>query len=68
MEQLVEFLPILIPLLVLELGMRIYAIIDIIKLEEKEIKTRWFQPVWWIVIVAVINFGWLFYLIAGKEE
>lgn len=68
MELLLDLLPILIPLVVLEIGMRIYAIVDIIKLENKDMKTRWMQPVWWIVIVAVINFGWLFYILAGKEE
>lgn len=68
MEQLLELLPILIPLVIFELGMRVYAIVDIVKLEDKQIKTRAFQPIVWIILVAVINFAWVFYLIFGKEE
>lgn len=68
MEELLEILPLLIPLIVLELGMRVYAIVDIVKLEKKEIKTKGDNPLLWIIIVAVINFAWLIYLIFGKEE
>lgn len=68
MELILELLPILIPIVIIELGLRVYAIIDIVKLEEKEIKTRWFKPVVWIIIVAVVNLAWIVYLVAGKEE
>ena len=68
MELFIDLLPVLIPVIIIELGMRIYAIIDITKLEKKGIKTRWDNPVLWIILVAVINFMWLIYLIFGKEE
>lgn len=68
MDLLMELLPVLIPIILIDLGLRIYAIVDIVSLEKKEIKTRWFSPVVWIIIVAVVSLAWLVYLVAGKEE
>ena len=68
MEELVNLLPLIIPLVILELGMRVYAIIDIVSLEKKEIKTKGDNPLLWIIIVAIVNFAWLIYFIFGKEE
>ncbi len=68
MEELMNILPILAPILLLEMGMRIYAIIDILKLEEKGMKTKGNNPLLWIILVAVINFCWVLYFIIGKEE
>lgn len=68
MERFIELLPILIPIIVLELGMKIYAIIDIVRLENKGLKTRWNKPTLWIILVGVVNLWWIAYFIFGKEE
>lgn len=68
MEQFMELLPILIPIIIIELGMRLFAIIDIIKLEQKGLKTRWDKPTLWIILVGIINLWWIAYFIFGKEE
>lgn len=65
---LAMILPILLPIVFIEFGMRIYAIVDITKLEKKGLRTRWNNPVLWIILVAVINFFWIIYFLAGKEE
>jgi hypothetical protein len=63
-EIIQKYLPLLIPVLVLELGLMIYCLVDVIRRP----KTR--GPKWmWIVIVVVINLlGPIAYLIIGREE
>lgn len=65
--EILQILPLLIPLLLIDLGMRIYVVIQIFTAKEKEIKIRW-SPIGWILIVLLVNFGWVFFLIFGKEE
>jgi len=67
MENFTEILPILIPFVLLELGLRIFAIINILKAKSKGITLRW-DPTIWIVIVAFVNFGWLMYFVIGKTD
>ena len=67
MENLTELLPILIPLLVLELGLRVFAIISILRAKTKGVTLRW-DPIIWIIIVAFVNFGWLLFFIIGRKE
>jgi hypothetical protein len=67
MDVLNEMLPILIPYIVLEMGLRIFAIISIIRAKSKGIQLRW-DPTLWIIIVAFVNFGWLLYFIIGRTD
>lgn len=60
-------LPILIPLLIIELGMRIYAFFLIRRGMKREEKFS-FEPMVWMFIVLLINFGWVFFLIFGKKD
>ena len=58
-----DLLPVLIPLVILEIAIRIYAIVDIHKEERKTIllgKTAW------TVLVALVNFAWVVYFIGGR--
>lgn len=59
-----QYLPLLIPVVLLELGLMAAALIDLIKRE----KTR--GPKWiWILIVVVFNLlGPIVYFIFGREE
>lgn len=65
MDTIVTLLPLLIPLFLVELGFRIYAILDLIK-PERRVKGD--NKIIWIVVIAVINFGWIVYLLLGREE
>lgn len=58
----------IIPYLVVELGMRIFAIVSILKAEQKGIRLRFDSMIAWILIVALVNFGWVFYFIFGKVD
>jgi len=62
-----EVLPILIPYLILEFGLRIFALISVLKAKKNEIALR-FDPIIWIIIVCFINFGWLIYFIFGRKD
>ena len=44
--------------------MKIYAIVDLLK-EDRVVKGN---KVVWIVVVVLVNFGWLIYLLLGRDE
>jgi hypothetical protein len=64
LEIIQKYLPLLIPVLLLELGLMIYCVVDI----ARRPKTR--GPKWmWLVIVVLINLiGSIVYLLIGREE
>jgi hypothetical protein len=64
LSKLLEWLPLLIPIVVLELGLMIAALIDVIKRE----KTKGPKWVWILVIVFVNLFGPIIYFIVGRDE
>ena len=64
LEVLIDLLPILLPIILLDLGLKIYAIVDLLKPDRK---TRGNMIVW-LVVVALVNFGWIFYFIFGRDE
>lgn len=64
-EQLMELLPLLIPVLIIDLGFKVYAFIDIMK---EDRRVRWNNKIVWILIAILINFGWIFYFLFGREE
>ncbi len=59
-----QWIPLLVPVLILELALMAAALVDVIRRE----KTK--GPKWvWIVVVIVFNLiGPLVYFIAGREE
>jgi hypothetical protein len=64
LDKIKEFIPLLIPILILQLGLMIAALIDVIKRE----KTKGPKWVWIVVIVFVNLFGPIIYFIAGRDE
>jgi len=63
-DQIMKLLPLLIPLFLVQLGLMIFALIDLIKRE----KTK--GPKWlWVIIVVFVNMiGPIIYFVAGREE
>ena len=59
-----RYLPLLIPIAVLQLGLMIFALVDLIR------RQRTKGPKWmWALIILLINFiGPVVYLLAGREE
>ena len=64
LDQLMKLLPLLIPLFVIQLGLMIAALLDLIKRE----KTK--GPKWmWVVIIVFVNMiGPIIYFVLGREE
>ena len=53
------------PLAVIELAMKIIALMDVWKRKDIDSEVRWG---WTIVIVIVGTLGWLVYFIAGRQR
>lgn len=56
----------IIPLVLIDLGMVIYSIVDLYKADRRVRGGN--KLVWLLVILLVSTFGWLAYLLFGREE
>ena len=64
LDKIKELIPLLIPIILLQFGLMVAALIDVIKRE----KTKGPKWVWIVVIVLVNLFGPIIYFIAGRDE
>ena len=64
MEKIVEYLPFLIPIILLQLGLMAFALWDLIRRE----RTRGPKWLWAIVIVLGEILGPILYFLVGREE
>jgi hypothetical protein len=56
----------IIPLALIDLGMVIYSIVDLYKADRRVKGGN--KLIWLLVILLVSTFGWLAYLLFGREE
>jgi len=64
-DTIVEILPFLIPLLILQLALLVVALVDLIKRQ----KVRGDNKVLWALLIVLVNvIGPVVYLIFGREE
>lgn len=63
-DQIMKLLPLLIPLFLVQIGLMIAGILDLVKRE----KTK--GPKWmWVIIIVFVNLiGPIIYFILGREE
>ena len=65
MEEIQRFIPLIVPLLLVELILLAVALIDLIRRENVKYFPKWL----WAVIILLINFiGPIIYLVIGREE
>ncbi|MHB0988703.1 MAG: PLDc N-terminal domain-containing protein [Bellilinea sp.] len=64
MEELKPFIPYLIPVIIIQLGLMVTALVDLARRE----RTKGPKWMWAIIIVAVNIIGPVVYLLAGKDE
>jgi hypothetical protein len=64
MDKLVQYLPLIIPLIVIELILMLAALFDLIKRR----KTRGPKWMWALIIVLVNTIGPIVYFVVGREE
>lgn len=59
-----QWLPLLVPVIILEFGLMVAALVDLIRRERTK------GPKWvWILVIALVNlFGPIIYFLAGREE
>jgi hypothetical protein len=64
---LAQLLPLLIPIIILEIGLLVWALLDVIKRDNKQV-TGGNKVVWILVIVLVNIIGPIVYFIFGRKE
>jgi hypothetical protein len=64
MEQITAVLPYLIPIIILQLGLMIFALVDLARRE----RTKGPKWAWALVIIFVNLIGPIVYFVVGREE
>jgi hypothetical protein len=65
LEQVMQYLPYLIPIVLIELVLIIIAIVDLVRREKVRYIPKW---AWALIIIFIQFFGAIGYLIFGREE
>lgn len=60
-----QYLPYLIPLFLLQVGLMVYALVDVIRRPTTRHLSR---PVWFVIIILVNIIGPVTYLLVGRDE
>jgi len=64
MEEFLKYLPLIIPLLLIQLSLMVFALIDLAKRE----KTRGPKWLWALIIIFGELFGPIIYFVVGRTE
>jgi hypothetical protein len=64
MEEFLKYLPLIIPLLLIQIGLAIFALIDLSRRE----KTRGPKWMWALIIIFGEMFGPIIYFLVGRSE
>ena len=64
MENISSLIPFLIPIILLQLGLMVFALADLIRRE----RTKGPKWVWALVVILVSLIGPVIYLVVGREE
>lgn len=59
------FWPLLILALSIEIGFRMYAAYDLLKPDRSP---QFMRKSFWLFLIAFVLFGWVLYLLTGREE
>ncbi len=64
MEKIIELLPLLIPLILVQVALAVYALINL----KNTPKVKFDNKLIWVLIIVFINiFGPIIYLVAGRK-
>jgi hypothetical protein len=64
MEKITQYIPLLVPVLMIQLALMIFALVDLIRRE----KTRGPKWLWALVIIFVNLIGPIVYFVAGRKD
>jgi hypothetical protein len=64
LSEIQKYIPFLIPVIIIQLGLMIAALVDLIRRE----KTR--GPKWaWVLVIVLVNYiGPIIYFVAGRQD
>ncbi|MCK5388325.1 MAG: PLDc N-terminal domain-containing protein [Candidatus Izimaplasma sp.] len=65
LDMIQNILPLIIPLVLIDLVFKVYAIVDIVN-EDRKVKGG--NKIVWILVSVLVNYGWVIYFIFGKDE
>jgi hypothetical protein len=65
LDTLLSYLPFLVPLVVIQLALMLYALIDLVRRERVKHLPKW---LWLLIILLGELIGPLIYLVAGRED
>lgn len=63
-QTLLKYVPLLIPIVLLELGLMIFALVDLLRRE----RTKGPKWLWAVLIIFIEIIGPVVYLLVGREE
>lgn len=65
MKELVTYLPFLIPVFIIQIGLMVIALINLFKNEKVKILNK---PIWILIILFVNLIGPIIYLLFGRDD
>ena len=65
MEKLMNYLPLLAPVVLIEIGLMLFALLDLIRRPRVRGGRKW---VWALVIVLINFIGPIVYFVAGRQD
>ncbi|MHB1357579.1 MAG: PLD nuclease N-terminal domain-containing protein [Anaerolineae bacterium] len=64
-QELLKYLPFIVPLVVIQLGLMLYALLDLVRRERAKHLPKW---LWALIVLFGQLLGPLAYLILGRED
>ena len=64
-DLIISMLPFIVPLVLIELGLKVYSLVDVSKAERQ---VRGNKLVWVLIILLISTFGPLAYLFFGRKD
>ena len=65
LQTLLKYLPFIVPIMVIQLGLMLYALVDLVRRERVKYLPKW---LWLLIILLGELLGPLIYLVAGRED
>lgn len=66
LDLLQRMIPLLIPLLIIQLGLMIAAVIDLARRPEEQVKG---SKILWVLVIVLVNFiGPIIYFVVGRKD
>ena len=65
MVELVEMIKEVLPIIIIDVVFKVYAIVDIFNVDRK---VKGGNKIVWLLVAVLINYGWVIYFIFGKDE